>query len=238
MTVFGHSSPAQQTLCALKQQPHSGPVVWSRKTLKEMREERLTLGKEEGPSPPLTYCLWGGVGRGREAVGQHEGVWEEEPRQGVTCQRPHIEARGTPSLSPVRSAPLLVLTSCPWALCPGFTVSTYPLSQRLANAAMRSWGGVSWRVPDLRWSLGRCTVWSPGPGASVICLLALAPSRKAALPTSQRGLIHLRPQPSTKVEPWLMPWHEDLRLDFKKAFLLKRWDGGIREGGVTVKVTC
>lgn len=81
-------------------------------------------------------------------------------------------------------------------------------------------------------------MWSSGPGASVIYFLALAPSRKAALPTSEHGLIHLRPQPSMKVEPWLMPWHEGLRLDFKKAFLLKRWDGGIREGGVKVKVTC
>lgn len=69
-------------------------------------------------------------------------------------------------------------------------------------------------------------------------LCNLSPSRKAALPTRQRGLIHLSPQTSTKVEPWLMLWHEGWRLDFKKTFLLKRWGGGIRAGGVKIKVPC
>lgn len=62
MTVFGHLSPAQQTLHAFRQQHHSGPVVWSRETPKEMRRETLTLGEEE-VSSPLSHRLLGRDGQ-------------------------------------------------------------------------------------------------------------------------------------------------------------------------------
>lgn len=148
-----------------------GPAVWSREKPKEMRKERLTLGEEERVSPPLIHCPLG-------TGGQHDGAWEGELRQGcwVTNQNPHVEARGTSCLSLVGMALLLALTvfppSGPWALCPGPAVITCSLSQRLAKAAMRSWGGVSWHAPHLCWSLGRCMaeLWAwrlgnlpPGP---------------------------------------------------------------------------
>lgn len=58
-----------------------------------------------------------------------------------------------------------------------------PQGQSLADAAMSSWGGVSWQVPDLPGAVaGACH--GPGPGASVISLLALSPCKEAALPAS------------------------------------------------------
>lgn len=121
---------------------------------------------------PSAIVFWGEMGGRREVTRQHEGAWKEESRWWFTSQRPHMKARGTLSLSPVGTALLLALASCPWALCPGLAVSTCSLSQRLANAAMRSWGGASWRARDPCWSCGRCMaeIWTwrlsnlpPGP---------------------------------------------------------------------------
>lgn len=82
---------------------------------------------------------------------------------------------------------------------------------------MSSWGGVSWQVPDLPGAVaGVCH--SPGPGASVISLLALSSYKEVALLTSRfepptGGLgPHLGSSDSSQV-------HKALRLDSKKDVL-------------------
>lgn len=162
------------------------------------------MGRKKKLLLPSAIVFWGEMGCRRKATRQHEGAWKEESRWRVTRQRPHMEARRTLSLSPVGTALLLALASCPWAPCPGLAVSC-SLSQRLANTAMRSWGGASWRAHDLCWSCSRCMAetWT--------WRLSNLPPGLVSFQRSGSSNQPLRSHPPqsqtpTKVEHWLGPW--------------------------------
>lgn len=144
VTVFDAQSLAQQTLQALEQFIlFMASDVEQREVEKDANGESDPWGgRKKEALAPLSTVHWGGEGSWRGPGKSRDG--------GVASQSLHTEARGTSSLSPLGTALLLALSvfppSCPWALCLVPAVSPCSLSQRLAQAAMRSWGGVSWQA--------------------------------------------------------------------------------------------